>query len=77
VVCILARKWLTLVLLDINQVIGTQRLGRVGKDHGSSACWWGCSGSWGRICNATICAWSMVMMAMSLAVVGAGAAMFA
>jgi hypothetical protein len=28
-------------------------------------------------CNATICAWSMVMMAMSLAVVGAGAAMFA
>ena len=27
--------------------------------------------------NATICAWSMVMMAMSLAVVGAGAAMLA
>ncbi len=28
-------------------------------------------------CNATICAWSLVMMTMSLAVVGAGAAMFA
>ncbi len=28
-------------------------------------------------CNATICAWSVLMMAMSLAVVGVGAAMFA
>ncbi len=28
-------------------------------------------------CNATICAWSMVMMAISSAVVGAGAAMLA
>jgi hypothetical protein len=33
----------------INQVIGAKRLGRVGKDHWSSACWWGCSGSWGRV----------------------------
>ncbi len=28
-------------------------------------------------CNATICTWSVLMMAMSLAVVGAGAAILA
>ncbi len=28
-------------------------------------------------CNATICTWSMLMMAMSLAVVGAGVAILA
>ena len=28
-------------------------------------------------CNATICTWSMLMMALSSAVVGVGAAMFA
>jgi hypothetical protein len=53
VVCILAQKWLTLFFRVINQVIGAHRLGHVGKDHGGSACWWGCSGSWGSVlqCN--------------------------
>ncbi len=60
----------------INQVIGAQRLGHIGKDHGSSACWGAAVAAGATFCNATNCAWSVVAMALSLAEVGVGAAMF-
>ncbi len=49
VLCTLAQIWLTLV--SSRNQLGHWRPAseHVGKDHWSSTCWWGCSGSWGHV----------------------------